>query len=38
MAGTGGRRHERAFKVAAPERVAAGEDLSALGREFGVLR
>jgi transposase-like protein len=38
MAGKGGRRHERAFKVAALERMAAGENVSALGRELGVRR
>jgi transposase-like protein len=38
MAGKGGRRHERAFKVAALERMAAGANVSALGRELGVRR
>jgi transposase-like protein len=38
MAGKGGRRHERAFKVAALARMAAGENVSALSRELGVRR
>jgi transposase len=38
MAGKGGRRHERAFKVAALERMAAGESVGALSRELGVRR
>ena len=38
MAGKGGRRHDRAFKVAALERMAAGENVSALSRELGVRR
>jgi len=32
------RRFDRAFKVAALERMAAGADVSALGRELGVRR
>lgn len=32
------RRFDRAFKVAALERMAAGENVSALGRELGVRR
>ncbi len=38
MAGSGGRRHDRAFKVAALERMAAGANVSALSRELGVRR
>jgi transposase-like protein len=38
MAGKAGRRHERAFKVAALARMAAGENVSALSRELGVRR
>ena len=32
------RRFDRAFKVAALARMAAGENVSALSREFGVRR
>lgn len=38
MAGKQARRFDRAFKVAALERMAAGENVSALGRELGVRR
>jgi len=38
MAGKQARRFDRAFKVAALARMAAGENVSALGRELGVRR
>lgn len=38
MAGKRARRYDRAFKLAALARMAAGENVSALGRELGVRR
>lgn len=38
MAGKQARRFDRAFKLVALERMAAGENVSALGRELGVRR
>jgi len=38
MAHVKARQYERAFKVAALERVAAGENVSALSRELGIRR
>ena len=38
MAGKPARRFDRAFKVAALERMAAGANVSALSRELGVRR
>ena len=38
MAGSGGRRFDRAFKVAALERMAGGANVSALSRELKVRR
>lgn len=38
MACKGARRYDRAFKLAALARMAAGENVSALGRELGVRR